>query len=103
MNKAEPVNLSGRASLRAALNPVPQAPTASTEVADRAAGADAATRYAPVDRGLTRNGTARRPLGRSLARALWIVTICVAVAALRLGRELLIPMVLALLIALVLS
>jgi predicted PurR-regulated permease PerM len=33
----------------------------------------------------------------------WIVTICVAVAALRIGRELLVPIVLALLITLVLS
>jgi predicted PurR-regulated permease PerM len=85
---------------------VPQAhPTASTELADRVAEAGAATQHAPLNRGATttRDGTARRPLARSLAHALWIVAICVAVAALRLGRELLIPMVLALLIALVLS
>ena len=40
---------------------------------------------------------------RQLARPLWIITICVAVAALRLGRQLLIPVVLAVLLALVLS
>jgi predicted PurR-regulated permease PerM len=45
----------------------------------------------------------RRRAGRSTARALWVVTLCVAVAALRLGRELLIPLVLALLMALLLS
>ena len=38
-----------------------------------------------------------------LARPLWIITICVAVAALHLGRQLLIPVVLAVLLALVLS
>jgi predicted PurR-regulated permease PerM len=44
----------------------------------------------------------RRP-GRYLARPLWIVAICVAFTALRLGRELLIPVALAVLMALVLS
>ena len=47
--------------------------------------------------------TSRRRTGRPLARPLWIITICVAVAALRLGRQLLIPVVLAVLLALVLS
>ncbi len=50
-----------------------------------------------------RDRAARRHTGRSAARALWIVAICVTVAALRLGRDLLIPMVLAVLVALVLS
>jgi predicted PurR-regulated permease PerM len=45
----------------------------------------------------------RRHTGRSVTRALWILTICIAVAALRVGRELLVPIVLALLITLVLS
>ena len=45
----------------------------------------------------------RRSSGRSTARALWVVTLCVAVAALRLGRDLLIPLALALLMALLLS
>jgi predicted PurR-regulated permease PerM len=45
----------------------------------------------------------RQYVRRSAPRALWIVAICVAVAALRLGRELLIPPVLAVLMALVLS
>jgi predicted PurR-regulated permease PerM len=45
----------------------------------------------------------RRPTGRSVTRALWILTICVAVAALRIGREPLVPVVLALLVTLVLS
>jgi len=49
------------------------------------------------------SSTARRQTGRSVRRALWIVTICVAVAALRIARELLVPIVLALLITLVLS
>ena len=47
--------------------------------------------------------TARRRTGRYLARPLWIVAICVAFTALRLGRDLLIPVVLAVLLALVLS
>src|SRR4029077_10428242 len=44
----------------------------------------------------------RRPV-RSITRPLWIVAICVGIAALRLGRELLIPLVLGVLMALVLS
>lgn len=40
---------------------------------------------------------------RTLARPLWILATCASVAALRLGRELLVPMVLALLLSLVLS
>ena len=47
--------------------------------------------------------TARRRPGRYLARPLWIVAICVAFTALRLGRDVLIPVVLAVLLALVLS
>ena len=46
---------------------------------------------------------ARRRRVRALARPLWIVAICVLVAALRLGRDLLVPVVLAVLLALVLS
>ena len=49
------------------------------------------------------DAASRRRKGRPLARPLWIITICVAVAALRLGRQLLIPVVLAVLLALVLS
>ena len=45
----------------------------------------------------------RRRMRHQLARPLWIITICVAVAALHLGRQLLIPVVLAVLLALVLS
>ena len=45
----------------------------------------------------------RRHTARSVSRALWLVTLCVAVAALRLGRDLLVPIVLAVLITLVLS
>jgi predicted PurR-regulated permease PerM len=44
----------------------------------------------------------RRPV-HSFTRPLWIVAICVGIAALRLGRELLIPLVLGVLMALVLS
>ncbi|MBV8146712.1 MAG: AI-2E family transporter, partial [Gammaproteobacteria bacterium] len=47
--------------------------------------------------------SARPAPGRAAARPLWILAFCVAVAACRLGRELLVPMVLALLAALVLS
>ncbi len=45
----------------------------------------------------------RRSVSRPLARPLWIVAICVGMAALRLGRDLLVPVVLAVLLALVLS
>jgi len=45
----------------------------------------------------------RRRAGRSAARALWVVALCVSLAALRLGRDLLIPLALALLMALLLS
>jgi predicted PurR-regulated permease PerM len=47
--------------------------------------------------------TVRRRPGRYLARPLWIVAICVGFAALRLARDLLIPIVLAVLMALILS
>jgi len=40
---------------------------------------------------------------RSLARAMWILAACATVAALRIGRDLLIPLVLGVLLALVLS
>ena len=61
--------------------------------------------YSPeVAEGRTRaDMSLRRRSGRSAARAIWVVTLCVAVAALRLGRELLIPLALALLMALLLS
>ena len=45
----------------------------------------------------------RAPPLRSIARALWIVAACAGVAALRLGRDLLIPIVLGVLLAVVLS
>jgi predicted PurR-regulated permease PerM len=90
--------------LRPALNPVPQVDSvAAPDVADSAAEAGTATRHGPLDSVAARDSAARRPLARSVARALWIVAICVAVTALRLGRDLLIPMVLALLTALLFS
>jgi len=46
---------------------------------------------------------ARASALRSLARAVWILAACAAVAALRVGRDLLIPLVLGVLAALVLS
>ena len=46
---------------------------------------------------------ARASAMRSLARGVWILAACAAVAALRLGRDLLIPLVLGVLLALVLS
>jgi predicted PurR-regulated permease PerM len=49
------------------------------------------------------DAASRRRKALPLARPLWIITICVAVAALRLGRQLLVPLVLAVLLALVLS
>ena len=56
----------------------------------------------PVARPPRRPRDLRHP-ARVLSRPLWIVAICVAVAALRLGRELLVPIVLAALLALALS
>ncbi len=41
--------------------------------------------------------------GRTLARPLWILALCAGVAALRLGRDLLLPLVLGVLLALMLS
>jgi predicted PurR-regulated permease PerM len=85
--------------LRPSLNAVPQAaPTALADSPSRAAQAEA-----PPARERSDRSSARRNTGRSVTRALWIVTICVAVAALRIGRELLVPIVMALLITLVLS
>jgi len=81
------------------LNAVPQAtPKVSADPAESVVHAD----VRPT-RERTQSVSARRHAGRSVTRALWILTICIAVAALRVGRELLVPMVLALLITLVLS
>jgi predicted PurR-regulated permease PerM len=81
------------------LNAVPQAapkvPAASSEGAAQADARPARERTGRL--------SARRRTGRSVTRALWIVTICIVVAALRIGRELLVPIVLALLITLILS
>jgi predicted PurR-regulated permease PerM len=85
--------------LRPSLNAVPQAaPKVPAGLPEGAAQPDARPARERIDR-----PTARRPAARSVTRALWIVAICVAVAALRLGRELLVPIVLAVLITLVLS
>ena len=85
--------------MRPSLNAVPQAtPKVLANSPEGAAQADAPPARGPID-----SSSARRHTGRSVTRALWIVTICVAVAALRIGRELLVPIVLALLITLVLS
>ena len=84
--------------MRPSLTAVPQAtPEARADSPAGAAQPEAQAARERID-----GFSARRP-GRSIARALWIVTICVAVAALRIGRELLVPIVLALLITLVLS
>ena len=81
------------------MNAVPQAtPKVSADPAESVVHAD----VRPT-RERTQSVSARRHAGRSVTRALWILTICIAVAALRVGRELLVPMVLALLITLVLS
>ena len=48
-------------------------------------------------------GDVRTSALRSLARAVWILAACATVAALRVGRDLLIPLVLGVLLALVLS
>jgi len=78
------------------LNAVPQ-PTANIPPETSEAANAARVAQAPSA------ATARRRPGRYLARPLWIVAICVAFTALRLGRDLLIPVVLAVLLALVLS
>ena len=84
--------------MRPSLSPVPQ--TNPTLLADsRGNAAEDAGRSALA----TLDTSPRRYVRRSAPRVLWIVAICVAVAALRLGRELLIPPVLAVLMALVLS
>jgi predicted PurR-regulated permease PerM len=81
--------------LRPSLNAVPQSsPTASPEPAGSEGAAAARS---------TAEARARRRLTRSFTRPLWIVALCVGIAALRLGRELLIPVVLGVLMALVLS
>jgi len=74
------------------LNAVPQSGSSPTP---QSSSAEAIAKLA--------DAASRRRKGRPLARPLWIITICVAVAALRLGRQLLIPVVLAVLLALVLS
>src|SRR6516162_9146062 len=85
MNHA--VSSVGQAPLRPSLNAVAQSDAAATPA-----------RVGPMAAEL-----ARRRRARALARPLWIVAICVLVAALRLGRDLLVPVVLAVLLALVLS
>jgi predicted PurR-regulated permease PerM len=85
--------------LRPSLNAVPQSspptpadsPARTTQV------------VAPPVREPTDRSSARRHTGRSVSRAVWLVTLCVAVAALRLGRDLLVPIVLAVVVTLVLS
>ncbi len=82
--------------MRPSLNAVPQSsapPPAEPPEADDAA---RAVRSAA-------DAVAHRRVRRSVGRPLWIVALCVAIAALRIGRDLLIPVVLALLMALVLS
>ncbi len=87
---------SGRAALRPSLNAVPQS---SASAPAEPAKADNAVRAAR----LAADAVGRRRMRRYASRPLWIVAICVAVAALRIGRDLLIPVVLAVLTALVLS
>jgi len=81
--------------LRASLNAVPQS---NPDAPPESAGAE----NAPAVRSTTDAAARRRP-ARPFARPIWIVAICVGVAGLRLGRDLLIPMVLATLMALIFS
>src|SRR5215831_3823879 len=90
---------SGRAMLRPSLNAVPQA---TPKVAAGAPEGAPPPEARPARRRIDTSST-RRTYGRAFTRALWIVTICVAVATLRVGRQMLVPIVLALLITLVLS
>ena len=85
--------------MRPSLNAVPQVSSTTP------AGSPATAAPAVVPRAQERTETTsvRRHTARSVSRALWLVTLCVAVAALRLGRDLLVPIVLAVLITLVLS
>jgi predicted PurR-regulated permease PerM len=62
----------------------------------------AAAQNTPAARSAADAAARRRP-ARPFTRPIWIVAICVGVAGLRLGRDLLIPMVLATLMALILS
>jgi len=88
----------GESILRPSLNAVPQAvPQAPADSPEGVARPDARPTRERIDRSARRHG------GRSASRALWIVAICVAVAALRIGRELVVPPVLALLTTLMLS
>ncbi len=90
--------------MRQSLNPIPHTPGAAPPgSSDSAAENGARTGRTPVESAAARDISARRPTARSVARAVWIVAICIVVAALRLGRDLLIPIVLALLMTLVLS
>jgi predicted PurR-regulated permease PerM len=96
MKNVEPANASGKVSSRPSLNAVPQSgPPAPSH--SSSAGDIAPRTRTPAD------AAGRRRSWRALTRPLWIIAICVAVAALRLGRQLLIPVVLAVLLALVLS
>lgn len=81
--------------MRASLNAVPQS---NPDAPPESAGAE----NAPAVRSTTDAAARRRP-ARPFARPIWIVAICVGVAGLRLGRDLLIPMVLATLMALIFS
>ena len=81
--------------MRASLNAVPQS---NPDAPPESAGAE----NAPAVRSTTDAAARRRP-ARPFARPIWIVAICVGVAGLRLGRDLLIPMVLAILMALIFS
>jgi len=82
--------------LRPSLNAVPQSTVDVQPEPSRAANAERVSQSPSA-------AVVRRRAGRYLARPLWIVAICVGFAALRLGRDLLIPVVLAVLLALVLS
>ena len=85
--------------MRPSLNAVPQSsPTTAADSPARAAPA-----VVPPARDPTARSSLQRHTGRSVNRALWLVTLCVVVAALRLGRGLLVPIVLAVLVTLVLS
>ena len=82
--------------MRPSLNAVPQSTVDVQPEPSRAANAERVSQSPSA-------AVVRRRAGRYLARPLWIVAICVGFAALRLGRDLLIPVVLAVLLALVLS
>jgi predicted PurR-regulated permease PerM len=96
MKNAESANASGKATARPSLNAVPQSGSAAANESASPGDIAPRTRTPAVAPGYRRSG-------RAFARPLWIIAICVAVTALRLGRQLLIPVLLAVLLALVLS